>query len=343
MTPIQDDSYTFIKQERLRMDEVIFRAFHGHASPAETEMLRNWRDRDAGNERRYRELNLFLGDTQKAATDTLSPPPAVAELITPSQPHGRHSTIHPKGSSRKVNRLYLGSVLAAAVAIIVLGLGLSRENADSGLLGSGEIVTGATETTTIGLADGTVVRLAPSSRLRVTGGAGIREVWLDGRAYFAVAKQQGAPFRVRTHAGEAVVLGTRFDLEARSDNLQLLVIEGAVNMAAGGGSQAVEAGHAAVANRSQAPVVIAVDESYVREETKWVGDFLAFEDTPLSSVARELTAHFGVPVEVLDSTLARHTVRGMFTEQTLDAILTQICRAVSGRCSLTPNGATIAP
>lgn len=326
------------------MDEVIFRAFHGLTTPAETELLRNWREKDIGNERRYWELQLLLSDTQKAAAYVCPPPPPIGELVAPSRPRGGQRSAFPQSSSWKSHLLHLGSgLVAAAIAIVLIGLSFRGPDTDAGLLGSGEIVTGATETVTIGLADGTVVRLAPSSRLRLTGGAGGREVWLDGRAYFAVAKQEGAPFRVRTHVGEAVVLGTRFDLEARSDSLQLLVIEGAVNVAAGGGSKAVEASQAAIANRTQAPVVIAVDESYVREETRWVGDFLVFEDTPLSSVARELTAHFGVPVEVLDSTLALHTVRGTFAEQTLDSVLIQICRAVSGRCTLTPSGATISP
>lgn len=326
------------------MDEVIFRAFHGRTTRAEDELLQSWREEQSCNERRYAELHRILSDTLTAASPSVAQQQPPEELFARSSMIGRRPAAPRKnGARRRLGAPQVGAALAAGIGILLVGIGIRGSGSDNGLLGTGEVVTGAAETTTIGLADGTVVRLAPSSRLRVTGDAGTREVWLNGRAYFAVTKRQGVPFRVRTHAGEAVVLGTRFDLEARNDNLEVLVVEGAVNVAAGGGSLNVEASQSASATRARAPVVIEVDESYVREELSWVGDFLVFKDAPLSRVARELTAHFGVPVEVLDSTFARQTVRGMFVEQSLDSVLSQICKAVSGHCSIGPTGVTISP
>jgi ferric-dicitrate binding protein FerR (iron transport regulator) len=81
-----------------------------------------------------------------------------------------------------------------------------------------EFVTDTAEMATARLDDGSVVRLAPRSRLRVSHAAHVRESWLDGEAYFAVAHDKARPFRVRTRAGTVEVLGTRFDLRVAADD-----------------------------------------------------------------------------------------------------------------------------
>src|SRR5207249_10005078 len=84
-----------------------------------------------------------------------------------------------------------------------------------------------TEAATFELEDGTVIRLASSSRLQVLAGRSRREVALEGRAFFAVA-HDGTPFVIRTAAGDVAVLGTRLDLEPRGRDLRVVGVEGHV-------------------------------------------------------------------------------------------------------------------
>ena len=87
----------------------------------------------------------------------------------------------------------------------------------------------------VSLADGTVVWLNSCTQLRYpvefTGGR--REVFLDGEAYFEVAKDAGKPFIVRTKGDVAVrVLGTKFNVAAyeADESVTTTLAEGSVEV-----------------------------------------------------------------------------------------------------------------
>src|SRR5207249_3180081 len=156
------------------------------------------------------------------------------------------------------------------------GLGLSRRHTPPAPVGTSEFgvdqfVTGTNEMSTVHLRDGSVVRLAPRTRLTVTGREGQRQVTLDGRAYFAVAKDSSSPFRIRTSAGDVTVLGTRFDLEVERDDLRLLVIEGRVALSTPAGERVMTRGEMTrVAGGNALPVTKVPD---VNRLVDWVGNF----------------------------------------------------------------------
>jgi ferric-dicitrate binding protein FerR (iron transport regulator) len=328
-----------------QMDEIICRSIHGRTSASEEAELARWRRSSIQNERYFRDLSRVLRNAR--AIEEASP--------VPPAPNGG-DLIGAISRKRRVKNTRRGPAtlegwqrgivyLAAAASLCTGAVGLSElrqgDPAQFGLA-PGEIVTGAGETTTIRLGDGTVVRLGPQSRLRVPAGAA-REVWMDGRAFFAVAKQDGRPFVVRTHAGEATVLGTRFDLSARKDDLKLLVVDGTVEMVAKGESVAVTANQTARVTQSSAPVREAIDPGELEKELSWLGEFLVFEETPLRTAAHEIEVRYGIPVEVLDERLASETVSGMFTDESLEDVLAVVCRAVYAHCSVQPSRVTISP
>ena len=324
------------------MDELICRAAQGTASEGEEATLLAWRQASRANERQYREMVWLLRESLVAEESVeVDPPPLLEDLVSPNSFRGS-----PEFRRRsKDRRLFLrGLVITAAAASLAIVIGRTREAgtpAPAFTFGTGEIVTGKLESSTVRLGDGTVVRLAPESRLRLMGETGRREVWLEGRAYFAVVRDEARPFRLRTHAGDAVVLGTRFDIEATAEDLRVIVVEGAVRLGVRGETVDVEALQLGRVGPSLAPRREDVDEEYIRDELDWVGNFIAFENTPLERAARELSAHYGVPVEVLDSTLARETVWGIFAEESLDEVVAVICRAVTAHCTIGPTRVTI--
>ena len=121
------------------------------------------------------------------------------------------------------------AIAAAAAIVAAVSLALARpQTRDAAIPGWGatEVVTGATELATVQLGEGSVVRLAPSSRLRVLAGRE-RAVNLEGRAFFAVERMPRHPLRVHTPPGRRV-LGTRFELATNADRLELRVVEGRV-------------------------------------------------------------------------------------------------------------------
>jgi len=215
----------------------------------------------------------------------------------------------------------------AAAAALALAVGLPR------ILRTPErmFATGAGQTLTVPLADGSVVRLGPDSRLRVPE-ADARRVRLSGLAFFAVAPDSAHPFLVRTARGEAQVLGTRFELRSHADSVRLVVVEGRVKLSgAGGAVEVARGGVATIAGRARPSVAQAVD---LRHLLDWPQGVLIFQATPLSRVLEEVGARFGRPFVVRDSALARRTVTAWFENEPLDQVVNTVCLVVGARCSV---------
>ena len=184
--------------------------------------------------------------------------------------------------------------------------------------------------TTVQLGDGSVVRLAPSSRLRVTASDSAREVTLDGRAFFVVAKMAARPFVVHTTAGNARVLGTRFELSTHDRDLNLVVVEGRVALSSGTGSVEVGAGERSGVRDRQTLAPTPVANADRMEQ--WVGKFLVFQSTLVRDAAREVERMYGVRVVIADSIIGRRTVTATFTDQAATQVLDVICSVVNAQC-----------
>jgi len=335
---------------RTRMEEIISRVLRGAATESEHAGLRAWRRESPRNERYYLDLARMLEQASEVACEDIAtvPMPSVDSLIERAEDaRGRSRVTSLLRRAWTTPRLRSPLAMAAGVAGMVLFSHWFGGPQSNGFhLGTGEIVTGPTEMSTVTLGDGTVVRLAPESRLRISDKPGIREVWLDGRAYFAVRSHDGLPFVVRSHAGDAVVLGTRFDLQATPDGMRVLVVEGAVQLnGRTGDSDGLEVTARQVGRvGAAAPAVIEeADPQVLERELRWLGDFLVFEDTPLGQVADELSRHFGISVQILDNSLVEETVRGLFVKESAEEVVQILCRALAVHCAVTDSEVLIGP
>jgi transmembrane sensor len=220
-------------------------------------------------------------------------------------------------------------VAAAAVACVLVGGGiLARirlENASFELESAAEYHTRATETMTVTLADGSVARLAPHSRLRVLRSRHRRTLHLEGHAFFAVYRDARRPFVLHTASGDLEASGGRFDVQATAKATEVLVVDGEITMATGGGRVGSSSGHAV---RATASTVIADSIADFGPRLAWMHGFLVFRDTPLSTVAREVEQLYGVKVQVAE-VVAERTVTAWFDEQRLLDVLDVVTRATS--------------
>src|SRR5690606_16257477 len=170
-----------------QMDEIICRSVRKRTSPAEEEELQRWRRSTMRNERYFRDLARVLQEARDIDSAVPVPPrPTGTELIAlGSRPYARSATR--SGWRRSDSRFCLPLLsMAAALALVVTGLvSLDTPAGEAPFsYGTGEVATGVGETATVKLGDGTIVRLAPESRLRTMGKDDLREVWLEGRAFF---------------------------------------------------------------------------------------------------------------------------------------------------------------
>ncbi|MQA90854.1 MAG: DUF4974 domain-containing protein [Gemmatimonas sp.] len=328
--------------------EAIISSLVGEASIEELRRVAEWRAGSEENEEVYGNLARLWEASGEIGPDSLpNLPPASRTIIEGARqrdPSGAAISAAGKagtptaGTPRRSGWPFRsGPVWAAAgVATLAVGVGLGSWIArpdEARSFGADSFVTGVDEVGTVTLQDETVVRLAPSSRLTILELDDTREVSLVGRAYFAVARDEIRPFRVRLTSGDVVeVLGTRFDVLSRERDIQIAVAEGEVRIGALGSRVDVRANEVATIREGEVPRVERVDDVY--QVIDWLGSFLAFESTPLREVADELEGRFGIEIQIVDVELSERTVTGWFADQDPAAIMGGICRVVAADCTL---------
>lgn len=166
-------------------------------------------------------------------------------------------------------------------------------------------VTQAIENKAIGkiaaykLSDGTLVRLNSNSKIRLSEdfNAKNRDVFLEGEAYFEVAKNPSKPFRV--HAGKSVTtaIGTAFTIRAvkNETSVKVVLVEGKVRV------ENIEA------TKKQIKELIAGQQIEIQKDTilnieyvknmpltlRWKeGLVMTFRDAPLSEVFKTLNENY---------------------------------------------------
>lgn len=330
------------------MDDIILAALQNRISPADLKRLEESRGASRANEARYQELAQLWNAS--ARPDPLiqadsAPPAELARMIRGNGPKAPVIRLGTTSSRNRARWLIPGLAAAAGVAatLVFVSLDRNRQNAPGSVLplSAAEFVTDTLETATARLEDGSVVRLASNSRLRVTPTVGRREVWLDGEGYFAVAHNAQRPFHVRTRVGNIEVLGTRFDARVEGSNLRVVVTEGTVALTTGLSRVLVPAGHVATIGEDRIPSVVAVADPAALLE--WMGSALIFQNTPMREVARELERRYGIRVLLPDSGVATRRVTAWFNQQDAGQVLAAICRAVEAHCTLANGVASVEP
>ncbi len=327
------------------MDELIVRELQGRATQTEARTLAAWLEAAPENRAYFDQLRrVWETAAAVAPTGELAPRPRATDLVRRHAAEDADAVL-PTRDGRRFGIRWYGPLAAAAVmAGLVLGVGLlTRDTAGPQMVfGAAEFSTGPRERVTVRLADGSIVRLGPSSSLQLDGSEGKRNVWLEGDAFFAVARHENAPFIVRTRVGTAHVLGTRFDLHARDENLRLVVVDGRVRVASGTtGQHAEDVGPNEMSHIIEGgrPYVSQVPDVYALLD--WMKEALVFQATGLDRVAEELEYRYGVPVEVVSPNLAGRTITAWFTDEPLEVAVTVICRVAEVRCEVSESGVRI--
>ncbi|MEO8448903.1 MAG: FecR domain-containing protein [Gemmatimonadota bacterium] len=319
------------------MDDLIQRYFVAGLSDLESGRLRLWRKAAPENEARFQALCRVWELSGPEVAGGRERPPSALEAVLTEAERRREDSI---GSSA---RGLAGWWAAAAVAIVAISGGWFawRQAGLFSPFSAAELSTGEKETVTVTLSDGSFVRLGPKSRLVLMPRRGSRDVLLEGLAYFAVAKDPSRPFHVRTRAGDATALGTRFEVRVEQDDLRLAVVEGRVALDAGGNRIEVGAGEVSHARGGAPPSVVKVED--IHAALDWPRGLLVFQATPLPEVAGELERHFGVRMVLTSPELSKRMVTAWFEDEKLEVVLTTVCRVTQTSCTLRGDSATLAP
>ena len=327
-------------EPKAALDTIILNALQGSATPEEVAELEAWRRESAEHELRFREAAAILQVSRELDHGVRSEPPPAEELIR-SAIRARPVPRRSPAVGMVVRYRWRMAVAAAVAAVLLIGFfwASRREPSAPVAFGIEEFRTGSNEMATVRLVDGTIVRLAPESRLRLSEAG--REVWLDGQAFFGVARNETAPFVVHTALGEVHVLGTRFDVRARDQDFRTVVVDGHVAVAANGGEVALDAGQMSLVGPGERPSVSAVEDVYALLD--WLGQSMIFQDTPLPRVAEEFLEKYDVRVDVIGAELLERTVTAWFTDESFSEAFEVVCDVVGAACSIDGETATMRP
>lgn len=179
---------------------------------------------------------------------------------------------------------------------------------------------------TFNLADGSVVRLSAGSRMSVTLRRDRRDVALqDAEALFDVAHDARRPFVVAAGDLNISVVGTRFGVRARGQDLRVSVARGLVEVenAAGGRRLRLGPGQRVARGADGGLSVSAADPG---ADYGWTTRRRVYEHATLGEAAADLSRDTGAPIRLADAALARRPFTGVVQ---LDADTPTLVRRLS--------------
>lgn len=240
---------------------------------------------------------------------------------------------------------------AAAVVALVVGVVRTDRHSASGPGDSVVYVARPGQRTTVALANGGRIVLAPGSTLRLSGRAdgAFTSADLVGEALFDVASHPNAPVVVRTGAVQTRVLGTQFTVRRYTTDrdTRVAVVSGKVEVRGtrprNPGAQApaivLSAGMVGHATDSTASGAMAD----VKPLTSWVDGSLVFHDAPVSEVLSELGRWYGFTFKVADSTLARGRLSATFDYKTSEEMFAALKILLDVRVAFDTTTVTLYP
>ncbi|TAN13268.1 MAG: FecR family protein [Chitinophagaceae bacterium] len=148
------------------------------------------------------------------------------------------------------------------------------------------------------LSDGTKVWLNAGSELRYPSlfQGGTRTVSLSGEAYFEVATDVNHPFIVKTSGQDIKVLGTEFNVEAYTDDAEIItsLIKGKVQVEAGGKNLVLDPGQQSLWNK-QDRLDINPDAD-IAQAVAWKNGYFRFDKADIQSIMTQLARWYNIRV-----------------------------------------------
>ncbi|MDP3914602.1 MAG: FecR domain-containing protein [Bacteroidota bacterium] len=250
-------------------------------------------------------------------------------------------------SRKRSFKLNANSFLKYA-AIFILALGLSSlyfyyQNLDqissNFQLFDTAVVAENGQRSKIILPDSTVVWLNSGTKITYNNNFGYnnREIKLIGQAFFQVTKNKEIPLVVHCNELKVKVLGTRFDVNAYSNNetISVALQSGSVELLHSKNEAfqyKLVPGEMAQYDIHSEKVV--VNEVNVGRITAWTDGILYFNDIPMKEVLIQLERKYNIDIEVKNPKIYKSVFTATIKNETLEEIFRSIGYSCSVRCRI---------
>ncbi|RAV30535.1 FecR family protein [Sinomicrobium soli] len=172
-----------------------------------------------------------------------------------------------------------------------------------------------------------------------------RDVFLDGEAFFTVARDKKRPFTVVTDIMKTRVYGTRFNVNSykNENNTSAVLVEGSIGIYRTGNGQdepvLMVPGQRAVLQND----TISIAQVNLDKYTGWTRGKLIFVDDRFEQISRELERHFNIRIDNRYTALNHKQFTGTFENESLEQILEIFREHTPFRYTLEDNTITIKP
>ena len=229
---------------------------------------------------------------------------------------------------RPILKLYhtIRNIAAILFIPLLLGTGILYylSNSPSSSKAWGEIKCPAGVRTEFQLPDGTSGFLNNKSKLRYPVQFDkVREVELEGEAYFDVVKQNGKKFRVNTSSIKVEVLGTSFNVSAYHDNNDEVVTlkNGKVRVLGKNDEQLTELSPDQQFTLNKDINKFSVTKVTALNYTSWISGKMLIQNETFEEIAKRLSRWYDVEIEIEGQKLKKFRYYATFEDEPLDEVL----------------------
>lgn len=186
------------------------------------------------------------------------------------------------------------------------------------------IQTIAGQTQEIGLPDGSKIVLNENSQLSYREGFEVRDVRLEGEAFFDVARNEKKPFTIYSDDTQTRVLGTSFNIRAyREEEAVVVTVEsGKVAFSSVLEEEkktVLTAGYQAALNKENRGLIKQKTED--QNVLSWKSNHLLFDDILIKQVIVALERHFDTTIKVSDPKINNCRFKANYTAPQLKEVL----------------------
>jgi transmembrane sensor len=188
------------------------------------------------------------------------------------------------------------------------------------------------------LKDQSRIQLNRFSRLSYSETDELRNVKLDGEAFFEVA-HDGRPFIVETKGSKVEVLGTKFTVHEENGVTTVAVREGKVRLTNVANETSVLLTRGMFANSSNR--IAQSDSLLFSDLTAWLRNRIVFREQRLETVVQELEKQFQISIEVKSEKLQNVSISASLLSDDAERLLNSLAELVNASLEKNERGFVI--
>lgn len=295
------------------IDALLAKQFAGETSPEEDQQIGAWLITSPDNEKYFADAQ-WLWEHVPEARESVAVDTEKALLKVKR---------HLKKPQTRIVSLRMWLTAAAAAVALVLAAVWHWHTPEPF---PSEIMAGNTTPLTDTLSDGSVVSLNRNSGVVLAQQFNKQErrMRLRGEGYFKVTPDKSRPFVVEVNQLEVVVVGTEFNVDDQSivDQIVVTVTEGKVMVKSTQQTEYVTPGQQAFYHKKTGKITVQTTPD--PNVTAWKTRRFLFDETPLSTVAQQIGAVYGVKIDFANPALAQCRLSARYENLPLERVLNLI-------------------